>query len=1510
MTRINTNVSSLVAQNRLQSSNKDLQTALTRLSTGLRINSGSDDPAGLIASEALRSEITSLNKSISNTRRASQIISTADSALGQVSNLLNDIRGLVVEAANSGALSPDEIAANQLQVDSSLEAINRIAQTTTFQGRKLLDGSLDFITTPGNNSGNIQNLQINSAGLGRAGQVDITINVQSAATQAQLEFDGFVAADVPTLEGTAAAGSLTLTSTVETTVDATSGTIALGSGGEFTLTARTGGAFGADATDGFSVNVATVASGTASSIVVDAANSTVTVNLERGQTLASIATSLASNADFNFQSTSTEVVVGTDAATDAATLESVVTPAVQATSGSISIGAAGSFTLSAAADGNVSGAALNGFTVVVETVPAGTGPDLGASSSISVNEDAQTVTVTLEQGQTLAQIATLLADDTDGNPNFTFTSSAAVPVVAGDVSADAGTLANGADAVTTAASDVSATINVTANDIGTEFNGTISVVRSANAGETGAAFEDGNLTVTIGGTGDISVDDIVAAINSTGSFTATATGALETLNGANPLASTSVALAGGTNDRFDAIEATGSIDFEVETTPAAAAEGGLTFAVDAGALPAASGSITFEIETAAATQATDTIALAQAGSFTLTTRAGGAFGGVAGQGLDVIVNTVATGTASSITATDTAVTITLEEGKTLQDIAAELSANADFDFQSTANADVVDATDVVLAAAGEELAGGVDAVTETATVDISAVAGGAAFNGQVVVQQTEGAATGATFADGTLTLTMGTTGNINVADIVTEINELADFDAEIAAGATLATFAANDTTLEITEADLTGGADTSAPPATGSIEIQIQTAAATQATNTITLANAGAFTITAKDDGAFAGAAGEGLSIVVQTLAPGVDSFIVTHGSTITINLERGQTLAAIATDLLANTDFDFTSAAAVAVDATDVATLAGGLTGGADATIGTATINLTAETGGTDFNGQVVFQQAAATATPTATFAGGVLTVTVDNTANVNLAAIVTAIEENTDFRAEVAADPDFTSFAGNDATLNVTETDLTGGANAEVDTAEIVITASATGEAFNGQVVFTQVEGAEIDAAFDAETNTLTVTTGTTGEVTLAEIATVINRLEEFNAEVEADGTLTSFAADNITLNVTEADLEGGADAITQNGSIDIVSTEGGAAFNGEVVFSRVAGTTTPTASFEDNTLTVTVGTTGEFSLADIAAAISNLDEFTATVSAEGDLASITAQDPALTATANALEGGLDDVVVGVQAAAVFELAGSQGSEVFNVSAGTTLDQLVSQVNLVSDATGIRAAAVEGELVLTSTDFGSRALVEMRVLSQSEGGNFGTGGRALGTDVVATVNGRAASGNGNELAVNTATLNMTASMAEGFVGDASFTIAGGGANFQLGPDVVSNQQARIGIGSVNAARLGGVSGKLFELGSGESAALATDPTRASQIVNEAIAQVTGLRGRLGAFQSTSLESNLVSLNETVANLQEAESSIRDADFAAESAALTRAQILVQSGTNVLSLANQNPQNVLSLLR
>ena len=187
MTRINTNVSSLTAQKTLSRSQAKLQEALTRLSTGLRINVGKDDPAGLIASETLRSDITSIQRAISNSERASQMIATADSALGQISQLLNDIRGLVSEAANKGAMSAEQIAANQLQIDSSLEASDRIAQVTQFQGRRLLDGSLDFVTH-GVDSTVIRDLQIDQANFGANNEIAVNVTIVKQATRAELRY--------------------------------------------------------------------------------------------------------------------------------------------------------------------------------------------------------------------------------------------------------------------------------------------------------------------------------------------------------------------------------------------------------------------------------------------------------------------------------------------------------------------------------------------------------------------------------------------------------------------------------------------------------------------------------------------------------------------------------------------------------------------------------------------------------------------------------------------------------------------------------------------------------------------------------------------------------------------------------------------------------------------------------------------------------------------------------------------------------------------------------------------------------------------------------------------------------------------------------------------------------------------------------------------------------------------------------------------------------------------------
>ncbi|HYW78143.1 MAG TPA: flagellin, partial [Thermoguttaceae bacterium] len=228
---------------------------------------------------------------------------------------------------------------------------------------------------------------------------------------------------------------------------------------------------------------------------------------------------------------------------------------------------------------------------------------------------------------------------------------------------------------------------------------------------------------------------------------------------------------------------------------------------------------------------------------------------------------------------------------------------------------------------------------------------------------------------------------------------------------------------------------------------------------------------------------------------------------------------------------------------------------------------------------------------------------------------------------------------------------------------------------------------------------------------------------------------------------------------------------------------------------------------------------------------------------------------------------------------------------------------------------LTFRATNYGSDSFVSVKALSGTFNLTDSTGAssdRSVGTDVDVRINGIQAIGDGLRASINTSSLDLSfqldSTVAAG--SELDFTITGGGAQFQLGPDVVSNQQARLGIQSVNTAKLGGISGRLFELRSGGAKALDTDVKGAANVVEEVITQVTTLRGRLGAFQKTTLETNIASLSDTLENLTEAESSIRDADFAATSASLTRAQILVQAGVSVLSIANSNPQNILSLLR
>lgn len=189
MARINTNVPSVIAQSNLARNNIELETRLERLSTGLRINRGKDDPAGLIISERIGTDLNGIDQAIKNTERASSMIATTESALAEINNLLNSIKSLMVESANTGANSPEEREANQLAIDSAIQSITRISNTATFGGLKLLDGGLDF-TLSGLTSSTVSKAQVFSASFVGTAALSVDVDVINSAQKGALFLNG------------------------------------------------------------------------------------------------------------------------------------------------------------------------------------------------------------------------------------------------------------------------------------------------------------------------------------------------------------------------------------------------------------------------------------------------------------------------------------------------------------------------------------------------------------------------------------------------------------------------------------------------------------------------------------------------------------------------------------------------------------------------------------------------------------------------------------------------------------------------------------------------------------------------------------------------------------------------------------------------------------------------------------------------------------------------------------------------------------------------------------------------------------------------------------------------------------------------------------------------------------------------------------------------------------------------------------------------------------------------
>lgn len=215
--RINLNSAAQTAHRMLSGTDQALNKSIERLSSGYKINSAADDPAGLVISEKLRAQISGLGQAISNAGDAVNMVKTAEGALNEVSGLLRSMRDLAVHAANSGATDDASKQADQAQIQSAIESINKISSETQFGNKKLLDGTAGLtasITGTSVVSASIANANVSTNVTG------VSVNITQNATKAQLT--GSVdltaashATDTITINGVTITGGATAQATID-----------------------------------------------------------------------------------------------------------------------------------------------------------------------------------------------------------------------------------------------------------------------------------------------------------------------------------------------------------------------------------------------------------------------------------------------------------------------------------------------------------------------------------------------------------------------------------------------------------------------------------------------------------------------------------------------------------------------------------------------------------------------------------------------------------------------------------------------------------------------------------------------------------------------------------------------------------------------------------------------------------------------------------------------------------------------------------------------------------------------------------------------------------------------------------------------------------------------------------------------------------------------------------------------------------------------------------------------
>lgn len=166
---ITTNVASLNSQRQLTKTNSSLQTAMERLSSGFRVNSAKDDAAGLAISNKMTSQIRGMTVAVRNANDGISMAQTAEAAMGSITDTIQRMRDLAVQASNTGAINAEDQAKLQTEFKQLQDEIGRIISNTEFNGKKVLNGGL---------SGQVFQVGANTAS---DNQISITVNNLSAA---------------------------------------------------------------------------------------------------------------------------------------------------------------------------------------------------------------------------------------------------------------------------------------------------------------------------------------------------------------------------------------------------------------------------------------------------------------------------------------------------------------------------------------------------------------------------------------------------------------------------------------------------------------------------------------------------------------------------------------------------------------------------------------------------------------------------------------------------------------------------------------------------------------------------------------------------------------------------------------------------------------------------------------------------------------------------------------------------------------------------------------------------------------------------------------------------------------------------------------------------------------------------------------------------------------------------------------------------------------------------------